>query len=137
MRILKLDYSKNSVINVDTLIQNNHKLAVSLISPAVEDTSCELAPKYAAEPIKSMDDIIRISEYLINRGKYRDNMLFIVGINFGLRVNDLRVLRFSNLINDNCTFNESFAVFEKKTCNTRHRKKNRYITIQEAQPWQC
>ena len=42
------------------------------------------------------------------------------------------MLRFSNLINDNCTFRDSFAVFEKKTRNTRKRKKNRYITINNA-----
>ena len=59
-------------------------------------------------------------------------MLFIVGINFGLRVSDLRILRFSNIINDNLIFKESFPVFEKKTRNTRSRKKNRYITINTA-----
>lgn len=132
MKILKLDYSKSSVINVDTLKQNNRKLAVGLIAPAVEDTPYELAPEHAAEPIKSMDDIVRISEYLISKERYRDNMLFIVGINFGLRVSDLRVLRFSNLINDNLTFKDSFAVFEKKTRNTRKRKKNRYVTVNTA-----
>jgi integrase len=42
------------------------------------------------------------------------------------------MLRFSNLINDNCTFRDSFPVFEKKTRNTRSRKKNRYITINNA-----
>lgn len=119
-------------IDVDALKQNNRKLASGLIAPAVEDTYCELAPEHAAEPIKSIDDINRISEYLIREKRYRDNMLFIVGINFGLRVSDLRVLRFSNVINDNLTFKDSFPVFEKKTRNTRKRKKNRYITINTA-----
>ena len=59
-------------------------------------------------------------------------MLFIVGINFGLRVSDLRVLRFSHLINDNLTFKDRFAVLEQKTKNTRKHKKNRYITINMA-----
>ena len=59
-------------------------------------------------------------------------MLFIVGINFGLRVSDLRLLRFSNLINDNLTFKSSFPVFETKTRNTRKHRKNRYITINTA-----
>lgn len=123
----------NSIININKLkLSSERKLAAGLIAPATEDTHCELAPEHAAEPIKSMDDIIRISEYLISNGRYRDNMLFIVGINFGLRVSDLRVLRFSNLINENCTFRDSFPVFEKKTRNTRTRKKNRYITINSA-----
>ena len=130
---IKPDYSRRNVINVDMLQRSNpRKLAAGLIAPATEDTHCELAPEHAAEPIKSMDDIFAISDYLIKNGRYRDNMLFIVGINFGLRVSDLRVLRFSNLINDNCTFKDSFPVFEKKTRNTRKRKTNRYITINDA-----
>lgn len=122
-----------NIINIAALKQNNsRRLSASLISPAAEDTSYEVAPEHDAEPIKSMSDIFRISRFLIDSGRYRDNMLFIVGINFGLRISDLRVLRFSNLINDNLTFKDRFPVFEKKTRNTRARKKNRYITINTA-----
>lgn len=125
-------FPQNRTIKVEELKKNTVKLKAGLIAPSREETTCELAPEHAAEPIKSMDDIFRISQYLIKNKRYRDNMLFIVGINFGLRVSDLRMLRFSNLINDNLTFKESFAVFEKKTRNTRKRKKNRYITINNA-----
>ena len=107
-------------------------MSANIISPSVENISCELAPEHTSEPIKSMDDIVAISRFLIANNRYRDNMLFIVGINFGLRVSDLRVLRFSNLINDNLTFKDSFPVFEKKTRNTRKKKKNRHITINTA-----
>lgn len=110
----------------------DRRLASGLIAPAVETVDDELAAEHAAEPIKSMNDIIAMSHYFIRNGKYRDNMLFVVGINFGLRISDLRVLRFSNLINDNFTFRDSFPVFEKKTRNTRARKVNRYITINTA-----
>lgn len=123
---------QSEVIDVATLQRNTVKSAAGLIAPAVEDTHCELAPEHAAEPIKKLDDIFAISEYLIGKGRYRDNMLFIVGINFGLRASDLRILRFSNLINDNFTFKDNFPVYEKKTRNTRKRKQNRYITINYA-----
>lgn len=126
----RFDYN---VINIDSLRAGAaRKLADGLIAPSVEDAVCVLAPEHTAEPIKSMEDIIRISQYLINAGRYRDNMLFVVGINFGLRVSDLRLLRFINLINENCTFRDRFPVFEKKTRNTRKRRKNRYITINNA-----
>lgn len=125
--------ANNNTIDVGALKRGSvRKTAAGLIAPASEEVTCELAPEHAADPIKSMDDIMRISRYLIENGRYRDNMLFIVGINFGLRVSDLRELRFSNLINDNCTFKESFPVFERKTRNTRKRKRNRYITINNA-----
>lgn len=120
--------SRDAVRNGDV----SRRLANGLIAPAVEHMSCELAPEHAAEPIKSMDDIFRVSDYLVKHERWRDNMLFIVGINFGLRASDLRMLRFTNLITDGCSFRDSFPVFEKKTRNTRKRKKNRYITINNA-----
>lgn len=122
----------DKVINVTLLCRNNRLLRSGLIAPANEVVPVELAPEHAADPIKSVDDINRISRFLVESGRYRDNMLFIVGINFGLRASDLRILRFANLINDNYMFKESFPVFEKKTRNTRARKKNRYITINTA-----
>lgn len=132
--IIKMESTKrnNNVIDISALRRNDRKLQAGLIAPATEAVHCELAPEHTSEPIKSIDDINRISEYLISQQRYRDNMLFIVGINFGLRASDLRMLRFSNIINDNCMFKDSFPVFEKKTRNTRTRKKNRYITINTA-----
>ena len=127
-----IDFNKGKEINFAAIQKNNLKLKAGLISPAVEDTTCLLAPEHTSEPIKSMDDILRISNFLIENNRFRDNMLFIVGINFGLRVSDLRMLRFSNLINDNFTFKDNFPVFEQKTRNTRKRKRNRYITINSA-----
>lgn len=132
MSIIQFSDIKDVVINVSDLQRSERKLKAGLIAPAIEQTYCELAPEHAAEPIKNIDDIFTISRFLISEKRYRDNMLFIVGINFGLRVSDLRMLRFSNLINDNLTFKDSFPVFEKKTRNTRKRKKNRYITINTA-----
>ena len=111
---------------------NSRKLADDLIQPAREEVSIELANEHTSEPIKSIEDIDRISEYLISNGRYRDNMLFIVGINFGLRVSDLLQLRFSQLINKDLTFKTTFPVLEKKTRNTRKVRKNRYISINDA-----
>ena len=120
-------------INVNTLKNNvAHRLDKNAILPKKEDINSETVVDHTSEPIKNIEDIFKISRFLIREKRYRDNMLFIVGINFGLRVSDLRMLRFGDLINDNYTFKESFAVFEKKTRNTRKKKKNRYITINQA-----
>lgn len=129
MSVIEFNKSK---IDVNQLQKNMRKLSCGMIEPAKETVQCELAPEHAAEPIKRMEDIIAVSKFLIRNKRYRDNMLFIVGINFGLRASDLRLLRFSNLINDNLVFKDSFPVFEQKTRNTRKRKKNRYITINNA-----
>lgn len=132
--IIQFQTTDRNIIDVKELRSRTmiKQLSKEMISPAREEVECEIAPEHTAEAIKSMDDIQRVSHYLIENGRYRDNMLFIVGINFGLRVSDLRLLRFSNLINDNLTFKDSFPVFETKTKNTRKRKKNRYITINNA-----
>lgn len=132
MNVIDFGEVRSRSIDVSELKTNTTKLRAGVITPAKEVVHSEIAPEHAAEPIKSMDDIFRISEYLVENKRYRDNMLFIVGINFGLRVSDLKELRFANLINDNLTFKESFPVFEKKTRNTRKRRKNRYITINHA-----
>lgn len=124
--------SSSGQINLQAIQQSARKLKAGMIAPADRDVEIEYAPEHAAEPIKNMEDIIRISQYLISKGRYRDNMLFIVGINFGLRISDLRVLRFTQLINDDCTFRDRIPVFEKKTRNTRKVKRNRYITINTA-----
>ena len=97
--IIGMNDLRTGLIDVNALrVSENRRLDSGLIAPANEQSDCLLAPEHAAEPIKSMNDIFKISEYLIKNKRYRDNMLFIVGINFGLRVSDLRMLRFSNLI---------------------------------------
>lgn len=126
------DINNKKIIDAVKLNVNTNKLDRTLISPAKEEINTQTFVEHASEPIKSLEDIYRISKYLIDNKRWRDNMLFIVGINFGLRASDLRQLRFSDIINDNLTFKESFPVFEIKTRNTRKRKKNRYITINKA-----
>ena len=130
--VIQFQPQSSGLINVSKIQQESIKIKTGLIAPAIEDVSYDLAPEHAAEPIKSMEDVNRISQYLIDQRRWRDNMLFIVGINFGLRVSDLRLLRFSHLINDNFTFKTSFAILETKTRNTRKVQKNRHISINEA-----
>lgn len=124
--------SVTSTIDMSALRSPRRQLDASLISSASAEYEQELANEHAAEPIKSVEEIERISEYLVTNGRYRDNMLFIVGINFGLRVSDLLTLRFGHLIDDSFRFKTTFPILEKKTKNTRKVKKNRYITINDA-----
>lgn len=131
-QIIQFNNPRLETIDVSAIKKDCRKLKAGLIAPAIEDTSRAIADEHAADPIRDMKDIFRISEYLINQKRYRDNMLFIVGINFGLRVSDLLVLRFADLIDPDCTFKDSFAILEKKTSNTRKIKQNRYISINTA-----
>lgn len=123
---------QSDIIDVGAIQKNCRKLRAGLIAPVTEEVSYEVVKEHSAEPIKDMSDIIRISQFLVREKRYRDNMLFVTGINFGLRVSDLLTLRFTHLIDDNCVFRNQFAVLEKKTKNTRKHKHNRYITINTA-----
>ena len=132
------------IIRVDfagaATIKSRRVLRGAVLQPAVEDTSYEVVNEHASEPIMDVAAIEAISDWFVERGRYRDNMLFIVGINFGLRVSDLLTLRFSHLIEEVPTsggetayrFKTTFPILEKKTKNTRKVKKNRYISINEA-----
>lgn len=124
-------HTPSGTINVSLLV-TNRKLSDGMIAPAEESVEYELAGEHTAEPIKSLDDIRRISQYLISQGRYRDNMLFICGINFGLRVSDLLTLRFCSLINTDLSFKDEFPILEKKTKNTRKVRKNRWLSINDA-----
>lgn len=132
MSIVYIEDLKQKTIDIKTLQANNRKLSEGLIAPPETFERSELVKEHSAEPIKNLNDIFRISKYLISLGRYRDNMLFVTGINFGLRASDLLSLRFIDLIDENFVFRECFKVFEKKTRNTRKRKHNRYIGINTA-----
>lgn len=114
--------------------------ATHIISSAFGDddeqvTERELAAEHTSEPIKDPIDIMRLSRYFVSRGEYRNNMMFILGINVGLRVSDLLSIRFSDIIreeNGKYIFKESFDILEKKTRNTRKVRKNRRIVLNDS-----
>lgn len=85
-----------------------------------------------AQPFKTYDDIRAISNYFIQHYRFRNNLLFICGINFGIRISDLLKLHFSDLIDDNGVIKESFEILEQKTESTRKKTKNRIVGINDA-----
>lgn len=122
--------SKEETISLAKLKQSTY-LPQGLIEPAVAPER-ELAEDHDAEPIRRPEDIVAIARYFADREQWRNYMMFIVGINMGLRVSDLLTLRFSDIIGNDMAFKESFGLVEKKTSNTRRVRKNRYVTINQA-----
>ena len=65
-KIIHIDFTQeakpSSVIDIATVQQSCRKLKAGLIAPAAEEVHTDLAVEHSAEPIKSMDDIIRISQ---------------------------------------------------------------------------
>lgn len=71
--------------------------------------------KHAAEPLKNPDDIFRIIQYFISIGDYRDNLLFVMGTNFGLRCGDLLRMKFGDIIKSQNEFRQEVRIEEEKT----------------------
>ena len=115
-------------INLSSLSDslNNTKLN---ITPVDTIENKELAEEHTSEPIKDINDVKKIINYFSENHQYRNEMLFIVGIYTGLRISDIRELKFSDFINQDCTFKDELIVFEKKTRNTRKSKSNRHMPI--------
>lgn len=132
-KVIEITPYQDSTINLAALRTSIATPSVAgLMAPAEDSQRIAAVQEHDAQPIKSIEDINRISSYLIENERYRDNMLFVVGINFGLRVSDLRLLRFTDIIDDSFHFRTTFGLLETKTRNTRHVRRNRYITINQA-----
>ena len=93
--------------------------SVQLTDRAFEEALPE-KKKHAAEPIKSLDDIQHISQHLIDNGRYRDNLLFVAGINLGLRCGDLLQLKVGHLLTEDGTaYRDKIVIREQKTKKIR------------------
>lgn len=74
------------------------------------------------EPIRDMEEIKNIREVLSKNTKHE--LLFILGINTGLRISDIRNLKFSDILTDRFEIKESIMITEQKT----NKKKKFYLS---------
>lgn len=77
-----------------------------------------------SEPIRNMQDIQRIKQYLLERKRWRDYALITMGLNTALRISDLLQLKWENVYNfQTLTFFQHIYVKEQKT------SKNNIVSI--------
>lgn len=121
MKAIVTDIHTRQVVSNVEIIQDEYR------PPAhVPITDMGAVPEYtkkdvhAAEPIKNRADIEAIQRYLISKGRYRDNLLFTMGINVGLRCGDLRWTKVCGLLTEDGTaFRDECYVVEEKTGKLR------------------
>jgi integrase len=70
------------------------------------------------EPIRDKKKIEAIKKILLGGNHYRDYLLFVLGINTGLRVSDLLKLRFDDVIDQQGNFKD-VKITEEKTGKTK------------------
>ena len=92
--------------------------------------------RHAADPIKNRADIKRVSRFLVEAERYRDNLLFTMGVNFGYRCSDLVQIKFGHVLQldgyledgtPKLSYKSSITLQEKKTKNLRTVYLNRAV----------
>lgn len=66
------------------------------------------------EPIRDKKKIAQIKNLLRGQGRYRDLLLFVVGINTALRVSDLLKLRVGDFLDEDGAIKDRFVIREEK-----------------------
>ena len=67
------------------------------------------------EPIKSTRDIKRIKQYLLGKPNKRDYIMFVIGVNTGLRIGDLLSLQIGDILEEGGTIKKAVYIQEQKT----------------------
>lgn len=70
-------------------------------------------------PITSREDLNMILDMLVQEERYREALLIVMGVNFGLRYSDLSHLRYCDLINPDMTPIKQATIIEQKTGKPR------------------
>lgn len=83
------------------------------------------------EPFKNKKDIEKIKQYTLGKSSKRDYMLFVVGINIGLRAGDLLSLKYMDIL-DNGKVKDSITIIEEKTLHTRKTIQKRELEINDS-----
>jgi integrase len=72
------------------------------------------------EPIRDRKRIAQIKNVLRGQGRYRDLLLFVVGINTALRISDLLQLRGGNFVDEAGRIKPRFLIREQKRDKRHH-----------------
>ena len=71
--------------------------------------------KQEVYPFKKVEDIASMRAYFSGRSEWRNELLFVLGINIGLRASDLLKLKWDQLMDEDGVIADGITVREKKT----------------------
>jgi integrase len=78
------------------------------------------------EPLKNIKCINKVKQFLLGKDNKRDYMLFVVGVNVGLRIGDLLSLTIGDVLQDDGAVKDKVVMIEEKT------NKRREFTINKS-----
>ena len=91
----------------------------------ITKTSRGITKAQEVEPVKNIKDIAKIKQYLIGKDSKRDYLLFVLGINVGLRAGDLLSLKIRDVLLATGEMANSVRIIEEKTKKIREFNLNR------------
>lgn len=120
-------HTSNTCSNFNRIYQTDQELVPSTLPTSSfywdEDFEGDVDQrKHAAEPIKEEADIEKVISHLKEQKRYRDLLLFVIGINTGLRASDLLRLRLGDvvaMVDGQILFKRRVSIREKKTSKVR------------------
>lgn len=77
------------------------------------------------EAIKSIRDISKIKQFLLGKKSKRDYLLFVLGINIGLRIGDLLSLKVADVVDETGNIKRAVNIVEQKTRKYREFELNK------------
>lgn len=93
----------------------------------MERTSRGIKKAEEVDPIKNVKDVQRVKQYLMGKENKRDYLLFVMGINVGLRAGDLLSLRIGDVLEDG-KIKDGVTIKEEKTNKNRTFQINKSAT---------
>ncbi len=78
------------------------------------------------EPIRNVSAISTMKRLMVADGQYMYHLLFTLGINTGLRISDILLLKYEDLLDNRGRIKQSFDISEMKT------SKRRKVTINKS-----
>ena len=77
------------------------------------------------EAIKNIRDISKIKQFLLGKDNKRDYLLFVLGINVGLRIGDLLSLKVKDVVDESGKIKGAVIITEQKTNKKRQFELNK------------
>jgi len=83
--------------------------------PEKKKGNYKVGEKQEVYPFKTSEDLNAMHSYFLEHNQSRNDLLFVVGINIGLRAGDLLSLKWESILNEDDSIVDSVTVKEEKT----------------------
>ena len=109
---------EDNIVRLFDEVEEEQKENVPLVDRFAQGRE-ELAKKKKVLPFRSTGEVNLVTSYLLSKGKYRDTCLFVMGCNFGLRIDDLLHIRWRDLVDSADTIRPTVELVEQKNKNQK------------------